>query len=60
MVIRTSQVVPEMREGEKDSKFSHKDETFYFLISFLSSVSAYQLFPVAPPMNNMVGKENLN
>ena len=53
-------MIPEMREGEKDSKFSHKDETFYFLISFLSSVSAYQLFPVAPPMNNMVGKENLN
>ena len=57
MVIRTSQVIPEMREGEKDS---HKDETFYFLISFLSSVSAFQLFPVAPPINNMVGKENLN
>lgn len=59
MVIRTSQVIPEMREGEKDSKFLHKDETFYVLISFLS-VSAFQLFPVAPPMNNMVGKENLN
>ena len=52
-------MIPEMREGEKDSKFLHKDETFYVLISFLS-VSAFQLFPVAPPMNNMVGKENLN
>ena len=52
-------MIPEMREGEKDLKFSHKDENFYSLISFLSPVSAFQLFPVAPPMN-MVGKENLN